>query len=179
MKCRRGFFCALPGLRPVPCAPKMSPDLLFTPPLPTCKRVRETVMTINRELEAKARGLAGLKGYTTSLTTVGAEFVIDAYHQLWRVEKSFRMSKHDLPGPTGLPPQTRIHRRAPDHRVRRSGRQPLDRDPNRMEHQEIRAHRTPLPHRPNPRRPTILTAADPLPEDLREVIAQIGRPRRH
>ena len=25
-----------------------------------------------------------------------AEFVIDAYHQLWRIEKSFRMSKHDL-----------------------------------------------------------------------------------
>ena len=24
------------------------------------------------------------------------EFVIDAYHQLWRIEKSFRMSKHDL-----------------------------------------------------------------------------------
>ena len=44
----------------------------------------------------KARGLAGLKGYTTNLTTVGPEFVIDAYHQLWRIEKSFRMSKHDL-----------------------------------------------------------------------------------
>ena len=25
-----------------------------------------------------------------------AQFVIDAYHQLWRIEKSFRMSKHDL-----------------------------------------------------------------------------------
>ena len=23
-------------------------------------------------------------------------FVVDAYHQLWRIEKSFRMSKHDL-----------------------------------------------------------------------------------
>ena len=52
--------------------------------------------SVNRELEAKARGLAGLKGYTTNLTTVGAEFVIDAYHQLWHIEKSFRMSKHDL-----------------------------------------------------------------------------------
>jgi hypothetical protein len=31
-----------------------------------------------------------------SLTDAGPEFVIDAYHQLWRVEKSFRMSKHDL-----------------------------------------------------------------------------------
>jgi len=37
-----------------------------------------------------------LKGYTTNLTGASAEFVIDAYHQLWRIEKSFRMSKHDL-----------------------------------------------------------------------------------
>ena len=35
-------------------------------------------------------------GYTTNLTRQSAEFVIDAYHQLWRIEKSFRMSKHDL-----------------------------------------------------------------------------------
>jgi hypothetical protein len=52
--------------------------------------------SVNRDLEAKARGLAGLKGYTTNLTGQSPEFVIDAYHQLWRIEKSFRMSKHDL-----------------------------------------------------------------------------------
>jgi hypothetical protein len=58
--------------------------------------------TVNRELEAKARRLAGLKGYTTNLaacpdgTPVTAEFVISSYHELWRIEKSFRMSKHDL-----------------------------------------------------------------------------------
>jgi hypothetical protein len=52
--------------------------------------------TVNRELEAKARGLAGLKGYTTNLDNPSAEFVIGAYHQLWRIEQSFRMSKHDL-----------------------------------------------------------------------------------
>jgi IS4 transposase len=51
---------------------------------------------VNRDLEAKARTLAGLKGYTTNLANVSAEFIIDAYHQLWRIEKSFRMSKHDL-----------------------------------------------------------------------------------
>jgi transposase len=50
----------------------------------------------NRDLEAKARDLAGLKGYTTNLTSQTPEFVIDAYHQLWRIKKSFRMSKHDL-----------------------------------------------------------------------------------
>ena len=58
--------------------------------------------TVNRELEARARALAGLKGYTTNLaaypdgTPVTAELVISSYHQLWRIEKSFRMSKHDL-----------------------------------------------------------------------------------
>jgi transposase len=52
--------------------------------------------SVNRDLEAKTRRLAGWKGYTTNLTTESADFVIGAYHQLWRIEKSFRMSKHDL-----------------------------------------------------------------------------------
>lgn len=53
---------------------------------------------VNRDLEAKARALAGFKGYITSLLpeSADADFVISAYHQLWHVEKSFRMSKHDL-----------------------------------------------------------------------------------
>ena len=55
-----------------------------------------TIKSVNRDLEAKARDLAGLKGYTTSINNPTAEFVIGAYHQLWRIEKSFRMSKHDL-----------------------------------------------------------------------------------
>ena len=52
--------------------------------------------SVNRQLEAKTRALAGWKGYTTNLTSQSAEFVIDAYHRLWRIEKAFRMSKHDL-----------------------------------------------------------------------------------
>lgn len=52
--------------------------------------------TVNRALEAKTRALAGWKGYTTNLTAASSGFVIDAYHQLWQIEKSFRMSKHDL-----------------------------------------------------------------------------------
>ncbi len=52
--------------------------------------------SVNRDLEAKARALAGLKGYVTNLTNPTPEFVIGAYHQLWHIEKSFRMSKHDL-----------------------------------------------------------------------------------
>ena len=52
--------------------------------------------SVNRELETKARTLAGWKSYITNITNPSAEFVIGAYHQLWRIEKSFRMSKHDL-----------------------------------------------------------------------------------
>jgi len=52
--------------------------------------------SVNRDLEAKARALAGIKGYTTNLPDPDAEFVIGAYSQLWHIEKSFRMSKHDL-----------------------------------------------------------------------------------
>jgi hypothetical protein len=51
---------------------------------------------VNRKLEAKARTLAGWKSYITNITAPAPGFVIGAYHQLWHVEKSFRMSKHDL-----------------------------------------------------------------------------------
>jgi len=40
--------------------------------------------------------VAGLKAYITNMVDPSPEFVIGAYHQLWHVEKSFRMSKHDL-----------------------------------------------------------------------------------
>ena len=58
--------------------------------------------SVNRELEDKARALAGIRGYLTNLaacpdgTPVTAGFVIGAYHRLSEIEKSFRMSKHDL-----------------------------------------------------------------------------------
>jgi hypothetical protein len=52
--------------------------------------------SVNRELEAKARTLAGWKSYITNISNPTSEFVIGAYHQLWHIEKSFRMSKHDL-----------------------------------------------------------------------------------
>ena len=52
--------------------------------------------TVNRDLEAKARMLAGWKPYVTNLEEQAAEYVIGAYHHLWRIEHAFRMSKHDL-----------------------------------------------------------------------------------
>ncbi|MGV8083732.1 MAG: IS1634 family transposase [Coriobacteriia bacterium] len=50
---------------------------------------------INHELVAEARRKAGIKGYVTDLRMPASE-VIDAYHQLFQVERSFRMSKSDL-----------------------------------------------------------------------------------
>src|SRR5215472_12161135 len=58
--------------------------------------------TVNRGLEDKARSLAGRKGYVTNRracpdgTPVTAEFVTGACHQLFQIEKSFRMAKSDL-----------------------------------------------------------------------------------
>lgn len=65
-------------------------------------RLDGATKSVNRDLEAKARDLAGLKGYVTNLAAcpdgppVTADFVIGSYHQVWNIEKSFRMSKHDL-----------------------------------------------------------------------------------
>ena len=36
------------------------------------------------------------KSYITNLPDTNAEFVIGAYHRLFQIEASFRMSKHDL-----------------------------------------------------------------------------------
>ena len=47
---------------------------------------------------ARARSLVGLKGYVTNVpvSLMPATEVITKYHDLWNVEKSFRMSKSDL-----------------------------------------------------------------------------------
>jgi hypothetical protein len=60
------------------------------------------VKSVNRDLEEKARTLAGIKGYKTNLAAtpdgepVTPDFVIGSYHRLFEIEKSFRMSKSDL-----------------------------------------------------------------------------------
>ncbi|MBI5356024.1 hypothetical protein HZB78_00220, partial [Candidatus Collierbacteria bacterium] len=50
---------------------------------------------LNRNLIAKAYALAGIKGYVTNLNLSPLE-IINAYHQLFQVEASFRMAKSDL-----------------------------------------------------------------------------------
>jgi hypothetical protein len=129
--------------------------------------------SVNRTLEAKTRALAGWKGYTTNLTTASSEFVIDAYHQLWHIEKSFRMSKHDLQA------------RPIYHHIRESIEAHLSivvaalAISHWIEHQTgwsikkfvrtARRYRTVKIKAGT----QILTAADPLPDDLRDALIKI------
>jgi len=54
--------------------------------------------TLDEVSLARARKLAGLKGYVTNIpaSVMPAGEVIASYHDLWHVEQSFRMSKTDL-----------------------------------------------------------------------------------
>ena len=59
-------------------------------------RLEGDTPSVNRQLEAKARMLAGWKPYVTNMLDTDPQFVIGSYHRLWHVEHAFRMSKHDL-----------------------------------------------------------------------------------
>ena len=54
--------------------------------------------TLDEASIARARSLVGLKGYVTNIPSrlMDAGEVVSSYHELWHVEQSFRMSKHDL-----------------------------------------------------------------------------------
>jgi hypothetical protein len=135
--------------------------------------------SVNRDLEAKARALAGWKGYTTNLTDQSAEFVIGAYHQLWRIEKSFRMSKHDLQArPIYHHKRESIEAHltivfaalAVSHWIESQTDWSIKkfvRTARRYRTVRIKAGRQ------------ILTAADPLSDDLRDVLAKIDAGHAH
>jgi transposase len=129
--------------------------------------------SVNRDLAAKTRGLAGIKGYTTNIENPTAEFVIGAYHQLWRIEQSFRMSKHDLRArPIYHHKRESIDAhltivfaalaitRFIEDRTRWSIKK-FVRTARRYRTVQIRAGQH------------LLTAEDPLPTDLRDALAQI------
>lgn len=58
--------------------------------------IKNATKSVNRDLEARNRAVAGWKAYVTNIDAPTPEFVIGSYHQLWRIEKSFRMTKSDL-----------------------------------------------------------------------------------
>jgi transposase len=50
---------------------------------------------VNEALVQKAKLLEGIKGYLTN-TNLDEQTIIDRYHDLWRIERSFRITKSDL-----------------------------------------------------------------------------------
>ncbi|MBI1758251.1 MAG: IS1634 family transposase [Actinobacteria bacterium] len=61
-------------------------------------KVTDATKELDQATIDRARQLAGLKGYATNLSVehMGGHAVTSAYHDLWQVEKSFRMTKSDL-----------------------------------------------------------------------------------
>lgn len=61
------------------------------------KTVAPLKYEINTHLIAKDELMDGIKGYYTNLPEdIPHEFIVSKYKELWRVERAFRMSKHDL-----------------------------------------------------------------------------------
>lgn len=52
-------------------------------------------LSLNTDLVTKAEKLEGIKGYLTN-TDLSDTTIIERYHDLWRIEKSFRITKSDL-----------------------------------------------------------------------------------
>ena len=81
------------------------------------------VKSVNRDLEAKACTLAGIKGYKTNLAAtpdgepVTAGFVISSYHELWRIDLdlgvTWRRSRPGNSQPIAIAPEMPISTIAP------------------------------------------------------------------
>ena len=139
--------------------------------------------TVNRELEAKARALAGIKGYITNLaacpdgTSVTAGFVIGAYHRLFEIERSFRMAKSDL---QARPVYHRKRDSIEAHLTIVFAALAVSRWIERQTGRSIRKFvKTARRYRPIQIQagPHTITAADPLPDDLQQALAKISNAR--
>ncbi len=61
-------------------------------------KTTESKNQLNNELIKKTNILLGIKGYYTNLDekSLSNKLAIDRYHQLYKIEQAFRISKHDL-----------------------------------------------------------------------------------
>jgi transposase len=57
---------------------------------------KNKTLELNTELISKTELLEGLKGYITNVADTPAESLIARYKDLWKIEKAFRIAKHDL-----------------------------------------------------------------------------------
>jgi len=62
------------------------------------KRLSKEELELNKGLIEKHKLLLGIKGYCTDIpkSELSNQDIIARYHNLWRIEQSFRMSKSDL-----------------------------------------------------------------------------------
>jgi len=63
------------------------------------KFIKETTAStyvLNMELIQKDELLDGIKGYYTNLENMDNQLIVDRYHDLWKIEKAFRIAKSDL-----------------------------------------------------------------------------------
>ncbi len=61
-------------------------------------KAQQQKLEINEELIAKTTKLLGVKGYYTDLPEdqVSSQAIVERYHDLYKIEQAFRVSKHDL-----------------------------------------------------------------------------------
>jgi len=61
-------------------------------------RITDAAPAVDWDLVKRAQNLAGLKGYVTNIDpdVLAGDHVVTAYHDLYQVERSFRMTKTDL-----------------------------------------------------------------------------------
>jgi transposase len=78
---------------------KKAKNIIFSPSKISSRfRFVQTVngeYTVNNSLIEKSKRLEGIKGYLTN-TNLNVTEVISRYHDLWRIEKAFRITKTDL-----------------------------------------------------------------------------------
>jgi transposase len=72
--------------------PSKNPRTKFT------KKVSDDKFEINQELIEKTKKLLGIKGYYTNLeeNIANNQLIIERYHELYKIEQVFRISKNDL-----------------------------------------------------------------------------------
>lgn len=60
------------------------------------KEITKSVYEMDEELIRKNELLDGIKGYYTNLENTDSKLIVSRYHDLWKIEKAFRIAKSDL-----------------------------------------------------------------------------------
>lgn len=60
------------------------------------KETTKSLYALNEKLIRKDELLDGIKGYHTNLKGIDSNLIVSRYHDLWKIEKAFRIAKSDL-----------------------------------------------------------------------------------